>query len=145
MTKTPPIDYATPQPRARREITSVPLMLALAVPTIALYVAALAIVPAFVRIFADFKLDLPAIAVFTLSFARWMKGWGWTVLWAVPVVLPLVLTQLGASSHPGANRASRVLWSLNLGLSLTLVVVVWLGLALFLPMVQLVQQVSPPR
>jgi type II secretory pathway component PulF len=64
--------------------------------------------PRFEQLYADSKLELPALTRGVMSFARWFRGGGWWMLLPIPVVIPAVVTRVarnaGAVPRPRRHR-----------------------------------------
>lgn len=143
-----PIDYAGQLPPARPPLPVLDLWLAVRVWSFGIVVMAIAvlIVPRLEVVFKDFKTELPGITKWILQFSRTVAS-SWFV--AMPLLtaifggLPFVLTAIaraGANNH--ADYKNRLRW-LNLVVLLigTLFTLVFV-LALFLPVIRLVDSVS---
>ena len=127
------------------DVTSLPLTIALGVPTLVFYACAFFVMPRIEQALKDLRVELPAISQLSLAFARWMWAWGWMVVWLVPLLLPVLMTQLVNASRRTPRAAGRVLWGLNLGLTFSLLIILWFALSILLPWVTLIQSVSAPK
>jgi type II secretory pathway component PulF len=138
-----PLEYGVPDtPASRRRFTSLPLTISLAVPTGLACIAAFLLVPAIERIAQELSGELPGVTRFVLRFARWVRdGYGWAILFTVPVIVPILLTQIGLAGCGLSRRSQYRMMRLVMAVLLAAVVLV-MALALLLPLVNLVQSVT---
>src|SRR4051812_3765989 len=86
-----PLDYAPPP--TSRPLTSIPLTIGLAIPTALLCLLCVVIVPRVESALMDFKTELPGLTKLMLPFSRWIANvYGWPLIWAAPLVIPIVVT-----------------------------------------------------
>jgi hypothetical protein len=66
--------------------------------------------PKFERLYADSKLELPALTRNVMSFARWFRAGGWWKLLPIPVVMPAIVTRVArnAGAVPSRRRHRRL-------------------------------------
>jgi type II secretory pathway component PulF len=98
--------------------------------------------PTFEAFFGNFKTDLPLPTRMTLWFARWFRAIGWLLLLPFPIIIPLVLARLPQSQPQRRTRRWRIV-------GLTSIVLLVLGvvmlLSLWLPLINVTWDVSPPK
>lgn len=110
------------------------------------YFVFLLVVPRMEVVFKDFRVELPALTKLFLWLSRQFRmGSLPYALWTVPVVVPIVVTQLTWSpDRPKPVIGVRVLvWLLVFGVYAGFIVAAIL--ALFLPMISLMETISGGR
>jgi type II secretory pathway component PulF len=102
------------------------------------------VLPQFERIFKDFKTELPGITKVLLAFGRWVgNDYGWVMMLPIVVGVPFAvgwLLSLGgtnAEDYKWRRRWASLLSVIVMGLIALLII-----LALFAPMISLIQSVS---
>ena len=100
-------------------------------------------VPNFEQTFKDFKMELPGLTKLLLLFARWFRGIGWLLLMPVPVVIPYAINKLiPPPIEPKQNRHWRIAGVTSIVL---LAIGILMLMALWLPVLGLMEAISPPR
>ncbi len=138
-----PLEYDNPFAAERRQVFSVTAFLGGCIFAIAWSIAFGAAVPRFDLIFRDFGTKLPAVTQIVLDIARWRGGWGWIAVWVVPIVLGFLAPFVAPARAGRRNQNQR--WITALMLLLTGILVGLVVIALFLPMMALIQNVSPGK
>lgn len=143
-----PLDYRSPNTAPPRELFSVQAFLAAAFVATVLAIDLLFVVPPFEAIFKDFGTVLPAPTTWLLAASRFAARGGWVIL----IVFPVIAGFLGALRRarvPAADvQSERRGWLRRMSLLGLLVllavsaIVVVTMIALFLPMISLIQAVS---
>lgn len=104
-------------------------------------------IPKFESVFKDFKAELPTITKFTLLFSRALAN---DLLW-IPAALCAIAFPFGLSALVGLGEPTREdvqrreKWICRGLRVLALVILLWLGLAIFQPYSALIDAVSAPR
>jgi type II secretory pathway component PulF len=147
MTQPPPIDYRTPevsQQEARR-VFSVSALLVMFFLAILLTVTAF-ITARFERYFYEFNVSLPAISWGMLKFARfYRKGPGWIMMLAAIITVPFLWGTIFQPKPDSPKRRARHTAVVLFLVLLLIVLVVLVILSLFLPVVNLMDQLSGPK
>jgi hypothetical protein len=151
-----PLSYATPSheapPRTWLHFVSWRTLLAGYVLVMPLVVVCLLIVPYFEVIFLDFNTKLPWLTLVVLHLSRWVRtDYGWLYLLLLPILVAIVGGTIGLAiqGQPATRRSTerRLLgwgWAALLTGFLLMAMAAILIIAMFLPMVSLVQTVSGP-
>ena len=140
-----PISTSSPA-RSPRRWTSVPQTIVLLILTAYASLLLTRIVPAYEPIFRDFGIRLPLFTQVLLDVSRWYRGgYGWIVVWLLPFVVPVVVTQLWTRLRLTPEHKVRLVLAMSvLALGLTVLFVVT-HFAMTLPMMELMRTVSGPR
>jgi type II secretory pathway component PulF len=102
----------------------------------------LGVLPRFKEVFKDFKTALPALTEMLLSFGDWFNSGLWLPFLLLALLLPLLPAWLTARSRDRGNRFMWAFLCFNLMFLFSLIVLSLAVLALFLPLIKLVQSVS---
>ena len=145
----PPLDYRTPQAVATRELFSVAGFIGGLIPTLALAIMLLLVIPRFEQVFRDFGTKLPPPTVVLLVISRIARAAGWwllPILSILPVTSGLLIALVGSAPNQtigaaaaGARKRRSIAIRLTI-LSLLLIAVV-LALCLGAPMISLIRAV----
>jgi len=131
------LDYQAP---ARQRVFSLRAFLAAAIIQAVLFALLGLIVPRFEPIFQSFGVRLPALTQLLLELSRWFRDVGWIIILPLPFVIGFgvgLLTQAPAADAPRRNWRLASIVILIVG-----VIVIVTVVALFLPMITLIQAVS---
>jgi type II secretory pathway component PulF len=136
------LDYATPSADVTRPVTSIPLTVSFSSIYLVIFASVFLIVPKMERVFRDFRIEMPAVTrLFFFSTQRFGEGHGWAALLPVPVLLPILITQLTwrANAIPDTTaqwRRARLMAAVTLGIILLV-----LAMVLFAPLLFLVPNI----
>jgi type IV pilus assembly protein PilC len=144
-----PLDYRSPfTAPLERDVFSFPAFLAGAIIAVAIAFIMLLVVPRFEQIFKDFGTKLPALTQVVLQLARITASGGWVAL----TLLPVIAGFLGALIPPeeplpevtegGRRRRRRMTVVMRATVLILFVIAGVTILALFLPMISLINAVS---
>jgi type IV pilus assembly protein PilC len=123
------------------QFTSIPMTISLAALAAVVSLVMLVVVPKFEDIFKDFKAELPGMTKWFLSASRWFGGYGWVLLWLLPILAPIAITRL--RRRPGYVRSPMPLAiSISLTVLAIMAILITSYVALMLPMVDLLQTIS---
>lgn len=101
------------------------------------------LVPRFEPIFESFEVKLPLFTGVLLAVSRWFRDIGWIILLPMPLVIGFAVGMLTKARPPGApSRKARLAAIVILVVG---AIVMITAIALFLPMISLIQGVSSPR
>jgi type II secretory pathway component PulF len=136
-----------PRPGAvGRPITTVGLSLLFGFVYVFLVAISVFVAPRFEMILQDFKADVPGITVLFLAMCRGIRNYyGWLLLLPLAIGMPIVITQLTWRPGSTRQRGMRLLGTIGITFILFAIFVVFVVLALFLPMVALIDAASAPR
>ncbi|MCH8921635.1 MAG: hypothetical protein IIA67_00630 [Planctomycetes bacterium] len=96
------------------------------------------VVPEFIKIFADFDVDMPVMTLVLMSVSHWtLKLWFLTPLVPIGICLFLNLLRASGVTGEGWNLALLILFILAICTAFSLIVI-----ALFMPLVSLIEQLS---
>jgi hypothetical protein len=130
----------------RRPWTSIPMTISFVFVVATVTFIMLFVVPKFEDIFKDFHAELPGITKILLVITRFGNGLGLVLLWVLAIGVPVLITRLRTWPPAGGRR------SLDLVVALTCLLflicsAILLGIALFAPMITLIDSISggPPK
>ena len=148
-----PLDYRSPQRLPSRGVFNEAACYAGIIVAMVLLVDLLFIVPRFETIFKDFAVKLPVMTQWLLIASRWARGGLWVLFLVLPVLFGFVVAmvqRLGpepdglAEAHASRRRRLGSWWMFRLAMAAILAIALVTVLALFLPMITLIQAVSEP-
>ena len=141
-----PLDYPTPRPRGRRAF-AIGTFVSSGLAVLILCGLLVFVAPMFEAAFKDFGVALPLPTVLLLRAGRVAAGGGWVVAALIPILLgfvaPLFDRYDDAENGTSVRRRRRGWFGLLLTLLFGLIVM-FVTLALLLPMAQLITAVSAP-
>jgi type II secretory pathway component PulF len=146
-----PLDYRSPQAATRRAVFCVAAFVASGAVATVLLLVLLVLLPPFEQIFKDFGTKLPAVTQVLLDLSRWTRRGAWVALVVLPVVTGFVVALLDDPAAPTqadvdvvATRRRRPvrLWSFRLASLAIAVILILTTLAMFMPMISLIEAVS---
>ena len=139
------IDYAAGPRRHEMPFTVLHMTIWLAIVSSVYIFVGVRVLPRFQRIFEDFRTDLPLIARIVLGFSRWCtRDYGWVALLLLPT-LPATIDRLNGRrwAKEGVSRRTRILFGLFM--LMAVLAFCFVIVALFSPMIPLVNVVSSPK
>lgn len=148
-----PLDYRSSHTLTRRPVISLPALITTGV-MVTLVAADLFVVHLLVialqleTMFKDFGMKLPALTVLMFTASRWFVRGGWLILIPVPFVIGFIAARFTPTrvAVDSARNRDRMLFKVSLLLLLTAlaisVILIVTLLALFLPMITLIEAVS---
>lgn len=142
-----PIDYAAPAHQEKRLpfMMSAGLSVYLGLCVLLVLIFAWVILPRFAGVFADFGTELPLVTKAMLGAGYFLQSLpGLAILLAVPIVIPKLLTGYIRNGKQTGKQGVRALVIYLLVTFLMAALVLWAVLAVFMPMVSLMQSVSSP-
>ena len=96
------------------------------------------VVPEFIKIFADFDVDMPVMTLVLMSVSHWtLKLWFLTPLVPIGICLFLNLLRASGVTGEGWNLALLILFILAMCMAIS-----FIAIALFMPLVSLIEQLS---
>src|SRR5439155_18357126 len=98
------------------------------------------VVPHFETAFKDFGARLPAVTQLVLDISRWFRGRGWIPVCLIPFVVGLIVPFL-LPAEPGQRRIGAE-WVFIVLLCLAIAIGLFVAVALYMPMITLMQSVS---
>lgn len=101
-------------------------------------------VPHMQQLYVSFKVALPWSAALVLGLGRWMDPWGAIGLIALPPALAVLTARMlpvPSVDDPMADRRAARWWARGIRIALLLLLVL-MALAVFMPMVTLIQGIS---
>jgi type II secretory pathway component PulF len=103
-----PLDYASAD--AAPAISSMPLFAAYFIVYVLVGGVLFTTAPKFERLYAENKMELPALTAGVMSFARWFRNGGWWMLLPIPIVMPAIVTRVArnAGAVPSRRRHRRL-------------------------------------
>ena len=146
-----PLDYRSPQAAPTRGVFNEPACYAGLIVSLVLLLDLLFVVPRFETIFKDFGTKLPALTQWLLDASRWTSRGLWIVFLVLPVAMGFLVARVQPvapePTHPGETRLPRrrrpgSWWIFRLAMLGILIIILVTVLALFLPMISLIQSVS---
>jgi hypothetical protein len=143
LTTPPTLEYGRPPPAEGRTRDYVAHLIrwALVAGTVAVVLAG--IVPRFEQIFRDFKIQLPWPSQFLLTLSHWfVHDMGWLALAPLPFLLAYLMSLPGGT--PRERRKVRH-WERLLAFLIVAIFLVYVVMALFMPLISLIQAMSGPR
>jgi type IV pilus assembly protein PilC len=140
----PALPYASPAPSAVR--FSLSAFISTGILLAVIFFTLVFVVPRFEAIFKDFGTQMPALTIYLLDASRFAVRFWWlclTVAIAIPIVCGFIigLVARGGDANP-STRFGRRLSIVGVVLLLLGLYLVLLVIALFLPMINLIQAVS---
>jgi hypothetical protein len=102
----------------------------------------LQIAPPFKDIFADFKTALPAYTMHVMDVMFLIRSGGWVVIVLAVLGAPILPARWTARSTSRQTRFNQLFLAFNLMFLLSLIFACLAALALYLPLIKLVQSVS---
>jgi hypothetical protein len=142
-----PLEYSTPQPKAPPQVLSWIGQYFFWVIFGIMMTALLAIItPHFEQIFRDFKVSLPGQTIIWINLSRWfIHDFGWLFFWSGCLVMPLVIFLINGNRLGGQGTRLSVRATRRILFLLTALIIIWAILALFTPMLALVEAASSHR
>jgi hypothetical protein len=138
------IDYLTPD-RRPKPFTSINLTIGLSVIVTAVLIIAVFVLPRFDQIFMDFRCQLPLPTRLVMRFSRWCNGgFGWALLLSIPIVVPIVITQLFWRPPKREESARRKTLLVSIVIGTVVLILIGTVLVLFLPTIPLIESVGAP-
>jgi type II secretory pathway component PulF len=136
-----PVSYTVTEPWS-----AVPLTVAACTWSVLISLFCLLVAPKFKQIFADFKVDLPAMTQWALGLGDLMaRSYLWVVLVLASILVPaLVVPSIDPPNDPEVRAAivRRTRWCVLLIFLFTIILIV---VAYFAPMITLMRSVSGPQ
>jgi len=102
----------------------------------------LLVAPKFQEIFKDFRTTLPLFTQYTMALAYYVRSGLWVVIVLGGLTLPLLSAWISSRQPTRRDRAMWAFFVFNIMFLLTLLGVILGGLALYLPLIKLIQSVS---
>ncbi len=102
----------------------------------------LQIAPTFKEIFKDFKTSLPSLTEHMLTLADLVRSGGWIVILLAALLVPILPARWTAQSSSRQTRFNQLFLAFNIMFLLSVIAACLAALALYLPLIKLVQSVS---